>query len=82
MRCPAAANSAREPVVKSCSRVPTARITSASAASALAAPVPVTPMPPMFIGCEAGSEDLPAWVSAAGKPCAAAKRASAASASE
>ena len=36
-------NSAQEPVVKSCSLVPTARITSACSHSRFAAPVPVTP---------------------------------------
>ncbi len=39
-------NKAAEPVVKSASRVPTASTTSASAAIALAAPVPVTPSAP------------------------------------
>ena len=41
-------NSAQEPVVKSCRRVPTASTTSASSASALAAAVPVTPTAPMI----------------------------------
>ena len=40
--------SAREPVVKSCSREPTASSTSASRARPLAAAVPVTPMEPTF----------------------------------
>ncbi len=80
MRAPA--NSAQEPVVKSCSLVPTARITSASAASALAQALPVTPTAPRFSACPAGSADLPACVSAAGTPLAAQKASSDASASE
>ncbi|MNT86913.1 hypothetical protein D3C72_2272610 [compost metagenome] len=43
-------NSAQEPVVKSCSRVPTASTTSASSASALEADEPVTPTEPMLSG--------------------------------
>ena len=43
-------NSAHEPVVKSCRRVPTASTTSASSASAFAAAVPVTPMAPRLAG--------------------------------
>jgi hypothetical protein len=41
---------AREPVVKSCRRVPMARTRSASAASVLAADEPVTPIEPKFCG--------------------------------
>ncbi len=63
-RRPASANSAREPVVKSCSRVPMPTTRSASAAAALAALVPVTPMAPSAIGWSQGSAPLPAWVSA------------------
>ena len=67
-------NSAQEPVVKSCSRVPTASTTSASAASAFAALVPVTPIAPMLSGCSWGRALLPACVSATGMSCASAKR--------
>ena len=74
-------NRSHEPVVKSCSRVPTARIRSASAASALAAEVPVTPMEPTESLWLAGIDDLPDWVSATGTPWASAKPASASIAS-
>src|SRR5262249_1073582 len=47
---PAFLNSAQEPVVKSCSLVPTASTTSASSASRLAADVPVTPTAAMLSG--------------------------------
>ena len=40
----------QEPVVKSCSRVPTAKMQSACAAIALAEFEPVTPIGPMFSG--------------------------------
>ena len=73
---PAFLNSAQEPVVKSCSRVPTASTTSASSASRLAADVPVTPTAAMLSGWSSGSEDLPACVSQTGMPCASAKVAS------
>ena len=53
-------NSAQEPVVKSCNRVPTARMRSASSASTLAAPVPVTPIDPISEGWSWGRLDLPA----------------------
>ena len=82
MVLPAFWNSAHEPVVKSCSRVPTARMTSASSHSRFAAPVPVTPTAPMFRGSVKGSEDLPPCVSITGMPCFAAKAASVAEASE
>jgi hypothetical protein len=39
-----------EPVVKSCSRVPTASTQSAAFASSFADDEPVTPMPPTFSG--------------------------------
>ncbi len=78
----AARNSAHEPVVKSCSRVPTASTRSASSASRLAAEVPVTPSEPMLSGWSSGSEDLPPCVSATGMPVASAKRASASLAPE
>ena len=46
MRTASFANTVHDPVVKSCSRVPTASTTSASAASALADVQPVTPIGP------------------------------------
>ena len=72
----------QEPVVKSASRVPTARMRSASAAAALAGVVPVTPMAPRLSGWLCGKADLPAWVSTTGMPWAVAKAASAAQAPE
>ena len=66
-------SSAREPVVKSCSRVPTARTRSASRARVFAAELPVTPIAPTARGWSQGSAPLPAWVSATGMPCRAAK---------
>ncbi len=56
-------NSAQEPVVKSCRRVPTASTRSAASASRLEAEVPVTPTAPMLSGWPSGSDDLPACVS-------------------
>ena len=75
-------NSAQEPVVKSCSRVPTASTRSASSARRLAAEVPVTPTAPMLSGCSSGSDDLPPCVSQTGMPVASANSASAADACE
>ena len=57
-------------------------MTSASAASALAAAVPVTPMAPRLSGWLAGSADLPAWVSPTGMPWRSQNSRSAAAASE
>ena len=54
--------------MKSAKRVPTPTITSASAASVLAAPVPVTPIAPERQGWSAGVADLPACVSPTGIP--------------
>ena len=50
MKRASAAKTVHDPVVKSCSRVPTATTTSASAASALADAHPVTPTGPAFNG--------------------------------
>ena len=55
---------------------------SASAATALAAVVPVEPMAPSSRSCPCSSDPLPAWVSATGMPVASAKAASADSAPE
>ena len=74
-------SSARLPVVKSCSRVPTPRITSASRASVLAAELPVTPIEPTACGWSQAMALLPAWVSATGMRCLAAKAVSVAVAS-
>jgi hypothetical protein len=65
-------NAVHEPVVKSCSREPTAITTSASAASAFADWHPVTPTGPAFSGWAASSVALPATVSTTGirKPSA------------
>src|SRR6266508_3814282 len=71
-----------DPVVKSWSRVPTAITTSASAASALADELPVTPMGPAKLPWSQGSEDWPATVSTTGRPCRSANRASSCSASD
>jgi len=57
-------------------------ITSAPAASALAASFPVEPTPPTEAGCSKLIAPLPAWVSATGMPVASAKAVSAAYASE
>ena len=54
---------------KSCRRVPTARIKSASLVRALAAVDPVTPTEPSCSGWSHGSELLPACVSQTGTPC-------------
>ncbi|ESY00626.1 hypothetical protein X753_28655 [Mesorhizobium sp. LNJC399B00] len=75
-------NSAHEPVVKSCRRVPIASTTSASSASRLAADVPVTPTAAMFSGCVSGSEDLPPCVSQTGMPALSANFASSSEACE
>ncbi|CAJ3880645.1 Uncharacterised protein [Burkholderia pseudomallei] len=74
----ARANSVFEPVVKSCSRVPTAITQSASCASAFAAGEPVTPIAPAFSGWSHGSALLPACVSPTGMPWRSANAASAA----
>ncbi len=75
------ANAAREPVVKSASRVPMASTTSASAASALAALDPVTPIAPTLAAWSQARLPLPACVSATGMPRRAAKSPSRRSAS-
>ena len=67
----ACGNSECEPVVKSCSRVPTAITTSASWASALAAVPPVTPIGPACSGWSHGSALFPACVSHTGTSCVA-----------
>jgi hypothetical protein len=67
---------------ESCRRVPTARIRSASAASRLAAAVPVTPTAAMLSASSSGRADLPPCVSQTGMPVSAEKRASAALAPE
>ena len=56
-----------DPVVKSCNRVPTARITSAFSAIAFALSDPVTPMGPIFSGWVASMLARPAMVSTTGK---------------
>ena len=66
-------NAVQEPVVKSCSLVPMARITSASAAMALALSEPVTPIGPMFNECVASKLARPAMVSTTGMSCFSAK---------
>jgi hypothetical protein len=71
-----------EPVVKSCSRVPTASTTSASRASSFADELPVTPIGPASIGWSHGSEDFPATVSTTGTPCRSANPESCSVASE
>ena len=68
-------------VVKSVSRVPTARIRSASFARTFAAFPPVTPRPPTFSGWSQGTTDFPACVSAIGTFSASAKRINASPAS-
>ena len=75
-------NSVREPVVKSCNRVPTANTTSAAAAARFAAAVPVTPIAPRFSAWSCASAPLPACVSVTGIPCAWANRARSSVASE
>ena len=67
--------------MKSCSRVPTATMTSAASATALVAEEPVTPIEPRFSGWSRGSDDLPAWVSPTGTLCVSAKALSASVAS-
>ena len=57
-----------EPVVKSCSRVPSSSTTSASCASALPALEPVGPVRPMPCSWLSRTEVLPAVVSATGMP--------------
>jgi len=59
-------NAVHDPVVKSCSREPTAITTSASAASAFADWHPVTPTGPALSGWAATSVALPATVSTTG----------------
>ncbi|MNL46521.1 hypothetical protein D3C87_1692420 [compost metagenome] len=75
-------NKAQDPVVKSCSRVPTASTTSASSARRLDADVPVTPTEPMLSAWSWGRALLPACVSITGTPCASAKAARLSLASE
>ena len=62
-------NRLRDPVVKSCKRVPSASTRSASCAAALAAGEPVTPMAPRLSGWSQARLLLPACVSATGTPC-------------
>ena len=52
--------------MKSCSRVPTASTTSASAASALAEALPITPSGPALLGWSWGRTARPAMVSTTG----------------
>ena len=75
-------NTVQEPVVKSCSRVPTARTTSASAANALAEVHPVEPIGPALSGCEARRLAFPATVSTTGMLWRSANSLNASSASE
>ncbi len=75
-------NTDHEPVVKSCSLVPTATTTSASAAIALADVLPVTPSGPTKFGWSASKVALPATVSVTGIPCFSAKEVSSATAPE
>jgi hypothetical protein len=83
MSCmPSSPNTLHEPVVKSCSRVPTASTTSASCASAFADELPVTPIGPANIGWSQGSDDFPATVSTTGMSCRVAKAASSSIAEE
>ena len=77
-RTSGSANTVREAVVKSDQRVPMPSTTSASAASAFAAWVPVEPRPPTARGWSNGIAPLPACVSATGIPVASAKSTSAA----
>ena len=69
-------------VVKSLQRVPMPITRSASAASVLAAVVPVAPMAPTDCGWSQASEPLPACVSATGMPVASANWRNASVASE
>ena len=75
------ANTVHDPVVKSCSRDPTASTTSASAASALAEVHPVEPMGPALSRCADSSVALPP-PSTTGMLCRSAKARSSSSARE
>ena len=75
-------NSVHDAVVKSCSRVPIATTTSASAAMVLAEVEPMIPSGPAFSGCGVGSRVRPATVSTTGTPCAVASSSTAAAAPE